>query len=316
MSSQVENTEYHIARLSEENIGDVEQLHVAVYKKQPAKDHFKKKYNTTYTGVSNIGYLAYNNNGIPIAFYGVIPCFIKNENNILLAAQSADTMTHPDYRLKGMFVELSNLCFELCRTNKIKLVFGFPNQNFYQAAINKPGWKFTEIMDRFTISVKTVKLKSIFSKFVITRKIYHKYEILVLKKYMANDSGVENSVIKDGYAGVYRNKDYLAYKSYSSTQVIKIGASKIWIKVSTNITVGDIELNENNIDEILLTIKKIAASLRMPVIYFHACKQTTLHQLFAERFAATPSFPVLFQDFGSELSPEKIKFTFADIDIF
>ena len=89
--------EYRIERFDESRIGDLEKLYAAVYKKKSPPSYFLKKYDTAYTGISYIGYIAYKEN-LPIAFYGVIPCFIQYENRLILSAQSADTMTHPGHR--------------------------------------------------------------------------------------------------------------------------------------------------------------------------------------------------------------------------
>ena len=126
--------EYQVIRLNKNNISDLEKLYALVYKKKIAHFYFSKKYNTAYTGVLYTGYLAYKEN-IPIAFYGVIPCFIQYENKMILAAQSADTMTHPEHRYKSLFFDLSNMCFDLCKQNGIELIYGFPNQNSYHGAI-------------------------------------------------------------------------------------------------------------------------------------------------------------------------------------
>jgi hypothetical protein len=308
--------EYKIIRLDRKNISDIGKLYTAIYEKKTPPDYFKKKYDTAHTGVTNIGFIAYNKENLPIAYYGVIPCFIRYADKIILSAQSADTMTHPEYRYKGMFVELSNICFDLCRKNGINLIFGFPNQNSYHGAVHKLGWKMTETMDYFVIPVKAFPLEHLTLKFTLLKKLYEKYTKLVLHKYLIAESGLANSVISDGYAGVHRNKQYLQYKMYSSTQVIKIGESKLWIKINNGLLIGDIALAENSFDKLMGKVKKIAGKLGVRQIYFHACKDTRLHNLFAERFNAVPSFPVLFQDFGSGVSLEKIKFTFADIDIF
>src|SRR6187402_3609887 len=119
---------YRIERLTEELLADLTSLHQAVYQKKIALDFFKRKYNTAFTGAMYVGFLAYDGNQ-PAAFYGVIPCFINCKGNSMLAAQSADTMTHPDHRGKGFFTELAELTYQLCRTEGIQVLFGFPNQN-------------------------------------------------------------------------------------------------------------------------------------------------------------------------------------------
>src|SRR5215471_5874042 len=107
--------DYNIMRLDKVNLNDLACLHKAVYGIAPAKDYFQKKYDTRYTSIENIGFLAYDDAGKPAAFYGVIPCFIQCDDQIVLAAQSADTMTHADHRNKGLFMKLAALTFDLCR---------------------------------------------------------------------------------------------------------------------------------------------------------------------------------------------------------
>src|ERR1043166_2457107 len=144
--------EYKIARLDEDKLPDVSRLHQKIYGITPKENYFHEKYDTSYTGVMHIGFLAYDKNNEPVAFYGVIPCFIQLGNRIVPAAQSADTMTHPSHRNKGLFTRLATLTFELCRQAGIAFVFGFPNQNSHHGLLAL-GWKVTERMERFSIPV-------------------------------------------------------------------------------------------------------------------------------------------------------------------
>lgn len=315
--SETVSQEYVVARLNKANLADVATLHAAVYGVAAEEGYFLKKYDTAYTGVENVGFIAYNMNKIPVAYYGVIPCFIQNENKTVLAAQSADTMTHPMYRYKGMFVELSNRTFDLCRELGILLIFGFPNQNSYHGAVNKLGWKMTGTMTCFVIPVKTLPLESL-SKWVgILNKLYKRYSRFVVRKKLLPLKGVANSVREDGFAGVLRNDDYLSYKIYNPTKVIRVGDTKIWISDKHGLVIGDMEgVNEMNFNSVINKLKAIIKRLGMRQLQFHCSPGTSLHDFFLKQYKATPSYPMLFQDFGSAISPEKIRFTFADIDIF
>ncbi|HKO79674.1 MAG TPA: GNAT family N-acetyltransferase [Chitinophagaceae bacterium] len=309
--------EYSIVRLNRDNLEDVAKLHAAVYNSVPATGYFLKKYDTAYTGTVYTGFIAYNQENIAVAYYGVIPCFIQYGKEIILAAQSADTMTHPKYRYKGMFVELSGLTFELCRELGIRLIFGFPNQNSYHGAVNKLGWKMTHRLDYFSIPVKGLRLESICSKFPFLGKLYGLYRHSVLKKYINPSKGVKSSADEEGFATVYRSKDYFQYKTYSQSQVIRIDNTLIWIKGKHGLMIGDIEgLNEKNFVAVLETLIGVAKKLGVKEIQFHCSPGIRLHSLFSAYCEPSPSYPALFQDFGSPVPPEKIKFTFADIDIF
>jgi Acetyltransferase (GNAT) domain len=246
----------------------------------------------------------------------VIPCFIEWNNDKYLAAQSADTMTHPGHRYKGMFMELSNKTFDLCRQLKILLVFGFPNENSYHGAI-KLGWKMTEKMEFFQIKIESLPLKSISNKIKFLQIPYGLWRKHVLSKYQKEVNGVENSVIREGYAGVMRNKEYKNYKKYNQTFVIEIESVMIWLKDDDVLKIGDIQgITEDNFNKVVEVLRSLTIKLGLKQIHFHCSPGTSLYRFFTGICEPLPSFPVLFQDFGSPVPLEKIKFTFADIDIF
>ena len=106
--NSIGSKEYSLERLNKDNLNDLTILHSEVYNVSRPDNYFRKKYNTAYTSLENVGFIAYSKEHQPVAYYGVIPSFIQFENEIILAAQSADSMTHPRHRNKGMFNELSN----------------------------------------------------------------------------------------------------------------------------------------------------------------------------------------------------------------
>jgi len=315
--SNTQSREYTVTRLNKENLADVAMLHKEVYGKAAPVIHFPKKYDTAYTGVEYVGFIAYNIENIPVAYYGVIPCFMEYENKVILAAQSADTMTHPQHRYKGMFVDLSNKTFDLCRQLGILLIFGFPNQHSYHGAINKLGWKMTGAMNCFIIPVKSLPLESYSRRSVILKKLYKCYSNFIFRENFFPGLGVANSVIADGFAGVNRSEAYLQYKTYSPSKVIVMDDTKIWVSTKYGLMIGDIEgISKINFSVVINKLKKIAKKLGVRQIQFHGSPGASLHDLFADNYKASPSYPMFFQDFGSAIPPDKVRFTFADIDIF
>jgi len=315
-NSNIETREYRIERLDKTRLKDLANLHKTVYGSLPEKDYFLKKYNTAFTGTEYIGYIAYNRANIPIAYYGVMPCFIQCNGKIILSAQSGDTMTHPQYRYKGMFVELAEITFNLCRENGILFVFGFPNQNSYHGLVHKLRWKMTENMSRFTVPVNAFPIESLLKHFRWSKWIYKKYIRWALRKYLLLQKGLLNSSIAEGFAGVYRDDQYLQYKTYSHTYVVKIGNAKAWIKIKNGIIIGDLDLADHDFNELIDALKKIARRLGILQISFQVSPGTYLHSLFAKTFKTIPSFPVVFRDLGAGIPLGRVKFTFADIDIF
>lgn len=316
MSNNNETGQHYVKRLSEKNLADVENLHTIVYGHSPARNFFFKKYDTAFTSVQYVGFIAYNSQHLPIAFYAVIPCFIQLGDKIILGAQSADTMTHPGYRYKGLFVELALLTFQLCKEESIDLVFGFPNQNSFRGFIDKLGFQQTDTMDCFIINSGQFSWERVFNKIPSAKYLYATYQQKQLKKYLLPQKGIANSVFDDVFPGIYRDQYYNQYKTYSDTKVIKIGSSVLWIKIKTVLLIGDISVSPNDFDDMMYKLKKLANRLGIKEIHFHASPGTTLNNLFATRFNSIPSFPVLFKNIGAELPIYKIKFTSADIDTF
>lgn len=305
-----------IERLSAENIDDLSALHQAVYQRRPAAGYFANKYDTGYTGAKYIGYLAYNQLKQPVAFYGVIPTLLWYGDKRVLAAQSADTMTHPGYRNLGLFTRLANHAYTLCKLEGIGLVFGFPNQNSLPGFMNKLNWQFTEVMERFEVPVKTLPLEKIAHKFASLKPALRSYQHWLLKPYRQPAAGLANSVLGDGFSGVFRDNQYLKYKTYSDTQVIQIGRSLFWIKLQNGLYIGDISNGGDDFDASLKKLRRLAGRLGVSGIHFQVSRATGLHCLFAARFKPQPSYPIIFKFIDTDIDISRIKFTFADIDIF
>ena len=316
MTSKPTTDRYTVERLTAGNIADVELLLAVVYDKEVHRGFFAKKYNTAFTGVEFTGFIAYSPRRQPIGFYAVIPCFMQLGDDLILAAQSADTMTHPAHRNKGLFVELALTTFQLCREMNIRLLFGFPNQNSLPGFLNKLGWHATHHLDCFIIHTQNFSWSRIFGKLPALSNLYNTYQARILKKYILQQNGVENSVIRDGGSGVYRDDNYLNYKTCNDTRVIKIGSSTLWIKISSIFLIGDIDLQPDDFDDMMYGLKKLAGKLGLKQIHFHASPGTTLHGLFAMRFKSIQSFPAIFKVLGGDLPLDKFKFTSADIDTF
>jgi hypothetical protein len=63
--------------------------------------------------------------------YAVIPTDLIIGGTRVPAAQSVDTMTHPNYARQGMFTELARRTYATCAERGVQVVFGFPNDNSY-----------------------------------------------------------------------------------------------------------------------------------------------------------------------------------------
>ena len=313
----MENTkEYTIKRLDASMLKDLEDLHTLVYGNRPASGHFQKKYDTAYTGVGYVGFMAYHADGEPLAYYGVLPCFMQYKGGVVLAAQSADTMTNPKYRYKGLFVELSLITFELCKKLGITFVFGFPNQNSYHGAVNKLGWKMTHSMERFYVPVDGLPLELTASRFSWLKPLYTRYVDRVFGQYTLAQPGLANAFSAEGFGGISRDERYLLYRTYSPSRVIRIGKAQVWMRVRGGLVIGDLQVAGRDFVSTIGELRELARRAGLGGISFIVSVGTAVHGLFAAEYTAEPSFPVLFQDLGATIPLEEIRFSYSDIDIF
>jgi len=306
---------YEVIRLDKQNLADVAELHTVVYGRVPDVDFFINKYNTAFTGVEYVGYIAYDQQ-IPIAFYGVIPCFLSIGDETILSAQSTDTMTHPDYRNKGLFVELAERTYQLCIQESIRLIFGFPNQNSLPGFVNKLGWEVTGLMDCFILKTGKYSWQRVFRKAPAFKDRFTKYQQSILEKHTEPLPGIDNSVFKDGFDGIVRDQYFLNYKTYTHKQVIKIGSSRAWVKINNVLLIGDMDVWPGDFVKLITQLKKLARKLGVSEMHFQSSRGTMLHELFARQYKAIPSFPVIIKQLMGYTPADKIKFTSADIDTF
>lgn len=292
--------DYNVVQLDAITIRYLGELYKDVYKKDSAENYFRLKYNTAYTGQQYIGFFALYNQK-PVAFYGVIPVRMSIKNSPVLAAQSCDTMTHPDHRKKGLFVMLAERTFELAKKKDINFVFGFPNANSYPAFVNQLGFKHVETMNRYTLQFSDNWIKKIYRKFLVSSS---RNQSLTFK----------NSLLEQDFDGCIYDDIFFKYKGYNKNFILTREQNSYWINKNGNVFVGALsdESSETLPGHILLLRKASqAASLT-----FMISKGTRLDFALSKLYKADEGFPVILKDLSGNFALENLKFQFADIDIF
>jgi GNAT superfamily N-acetyltransferase len=310
MNNGSSHTGVVIKRISSDKMADMEKLYANTYHSGTPKDYYANKFATTFSAITYAGFIAYTEQGIPIASLCLIPCFIVDGKERILAAQLTDGMTDPAYRRTGLFGQLTEHVIQFASESGIRLLFGFPNQDASRL-LARMGWEEKEKLDRFCIPVKHSLgwLQGRARRFF---KMNHRHRKLV----SIAESGIQNSVFTSGFAGIERDSNYLLYKSFSSTGVIEAGSSKAWIKPGRDLSIGDMEVSVDDFPKVMESLQQIAQQTGAGKIYFQCSPGTILHQLFSKYYKPVPSFPVLFKKLDPGIHSDKIKFTFADIDIF
>ncbi|MGU3493881.1 GNAT family N-acetyltransferase [Xanthobacteraceae bacterium A53D] len=83
-----------------------------------------------------------------VGLYAVIPTPMLLDGAPIMAAQSVDTMTHPDYRRQNMSVTLARHCYAEGTRRGYGLVYGLPNENSYPMFMTKLDWRHLDEMVR------------------------------------------------------------------------------------------------------------------------------------------------------------------------
>jgi len=99
-----------------------------------------------------------------VAQYAIAPTLLKIGSKVIKSSLSLDTMTHPDYRRRGMFEVLSKEVYSEAASIGIDIVYGFPNrQTSYPGFISKLDW--------FDVSMTKVRIRPVNCRNAVRVKI-------------------------------------------------------------------------------------------------------------------------------------------------
>lgn len=305
---------YSVQRLSALNIGHLASLYRTANNQIVPSDFLLKKYDTKKLGTSFIGFIAYSKQGLPIAYYGVIPMLLKLEGETILAAQGADTMTHPDFRKQGLFYLLARETFQLARENNIRFIFGFANQNSLPGAVKLQFQIMPSALQLFTIKTEAPPIGRLMTKSKILGKIYQTYLHFTLSGRQFFPATVFQS---DGLNGVSHDQSFFEYKTYHKSYFVKLNKHFLWLKVDGSLKVGLVKFAEEPPQNFIKKIKRLAVVLGCREVIFITNKNSNLYKFLSQVIHPTDALPICFQNLTSGSVPfEKIEFEYGDIDIF
>jgi len=122
-----------------ENLGRFTEIVDVCFGLKVDEDYFKWKYFGNPVG-GTVAFEARDGEKVA-AFYGVIPEIYLINGEQVKIYQSMDTMTHPDYQRRGLFVKLANMTYDRVIQNEGRLeLVGIPGSNSYHGLVNKLKW--------------------------------------------------------------------------------------------------------------------------------------------------------------------------------
>lgn len=306
--------EYSLQPFSMESYPQMNTLFVASFQKELDWNSFQKKYDTASLGHPVIGYLAIHKaTRNPAAYYGVFPLKILIDGKTILAAQSGDTMTHPDHRKKGLFTYLAKLCFDECRAKGIALVYGQPNQFSYQGLVHSLHFEHRDDIIRYDLKqkIKTFPLAKLFQK-AGQFPVYLRWAQAQLEKRTQPLPGHFLNPLETDYGKIWRDSMYLQYKNEPGKLFLKVGPAILWIRLTDVFLVGDFN-DYALVDEAVISeLRRIAWRLGYNTIAFYLNK--SLNPPFLGYFEKKESWASCILYLDQNFAGKKLLITAADFD--
>lgn len=235
-------------------------------------------------------------NGKLVANYSATPMQMIKDGKVIKIAQSLNTMTHPDYMGRGLFVDLASRLYKYLADNGYKLIMGYPNNISNRTFLTKLNWKDICVVPTLEINLDKVRKKS------------KDTEMVVLEDH--NFDMDYSHCIYDGQdeISLYKSQEYLKWR-YAANPAAEyynfviandnIASSRIILKEFRNrINMVDTYFKNENEQKVLmdyaidfghsrgkelltvwaklgtkehLTLESYGAILASPVSYFGAC---------------------------------------------
>jgi len=306
---------YQYQRISEEFLPAISTLYKDCFDLTVSIEDLKLKYDTAVFGESYTGFVAINENGNVGGYYGVFPCEVKINGEVLLSSQSGDTMTGPDHRKKGLFTNLAKKTYELTKQLNFTFVFGFPNENSLPGFERKLNWKFHGKMQRFNISNNVlIPLCEIASKYPVIKNAYRSLVKQKLKTYRVDEvnlNEIEN--------GLNRNEAFFNYKLAKSkdTYLVRVEGFEFIIKTEPHLMIGDVSKFDssqlNDFKKALRTLAKLTFAKRTQLVM---SKNHWLFEMLNTEFESQDSLPIGFYQIREDIDYSSIVFSLVDYDTF
>tara|TARA_B100000963_G_C22618773_1_gene668768 strand:+ start:554 stop:1531 length:978 start_codon:yes stop_codon:yes gene_type:complete len=139
-----------------------------------------------------------------VATFSIIPLDYIVKGKILKGSCSIAMIVHPEYQNKGLIKFVADKLFDEAKLNKIKFVYGYPNENAYQ--IHKVFFSYKDI------SKQKLYFKKINKKIKIS--LENKFEINEVKKFINKDDFFLKRVSKQRKICLKRTVEFLNWRYF------------------------------------------------------------------------------------------------------
>lgn len=311
--------EYTTQRISPELYTDLQLLKNRSMGYLQDMSDIKRKFDTSCFGIRDIGFFARDKDNNPAAYYGVFPMVVVNNGKDYVIAQSGDTMTDPDHRKKGLFVQLAKEAYDFAGTQGIDFIFGFPNEFSYPGFKNKLDWIFFGNMQEFSIKSSAIPLCELAKKYNFFRPFYSRLLKIRLAKYIVNINSESIKGFSHGKNEFYIKKDlnFFNYKKGENKFLVEINNFKFFFKAQTHLYIGEVaKFEESRIDDFILTLEKLTKLVQSRKLIMALSENHWLYSFMMKKMEPKESLPIGFYKYGNDFPFEKLILSMSDYDTF
>jgi hypothetical protein len=311
-------SEYTFNRLTKERLKDVCKIFIASTRKGFSPEKLFNKYETGFTGKQFIAYIAYDSENNPAAFYGIIPCFAKYNNQKILIAQAVDGITHPNHQRKGLFLQLISRVTELAKKEGVNFIYGIPNEKSFPAFRDKVKWTVNNNMIIYKFPVVTLPISSIFRYGKISKSLYQAYTKMILCFLTKSSELFENPGVNDQTFGINRDNDFLEYKNRQfSKHIFLLSQKKVWLSIDGAMKVGDIETTDpTTLKKIIKKLKLLSFFLGVRKVVFQFSPESKHVPIFSTIRKPEVGLPIIYLNISNKYDPAKFVISLADFDTY
>lgn len=282
-------------------------------------DWLKGKYGGRFGGLSGFAAVAMTDRGEIAASYGMLPWPIRYGDRIEVAGQAVDVATDPNHRRRGLFALLVETALARCREAGAHFIIGFTpvGGETFPLYIRHHGYTHIHDMVEYRCRTRTVWAERIARRLPPIHGLYRRYLDRTLDALAPQDPVLENSLVTEGFAATHHSREFFDYKSFAGSRVLGVEGGRAWLKVRRGMLVGDLEAaTGEGLDRSLRALEGVARRNGIDEIIFQTSHDTRFTRLFPERYRTVPCFKVVYQDIASRIPPDRLRFTFGDLDNF
>jgi GNAT superfamily N-acetyltransferase len=310
-----ENASFRFEQLCDDHWVALQGLFLKVFHKRVSLEYLRGKYDTSYTGVKHLTYLAFDGER-PIAFYGALPQTFSFGDEKFLGVHTCDSITLPEYQRRGLHGALAQKAYALMRDHGVRFVYAFHSDATLRACAPL-GWLTHHRMQVHRIPTGVPPMATAFHRSPLLGRLHDQVARRVLRARASAPDTFKNSAVTTGAMGVRYSPEFFAYKCFTPNGIIDFGGCRAWVRSGSGLWVGDLQFNDSEaLGHGIIGLKRLARRLGCGHILFQTSPGTALNDELNSKHQAVDSWIVGWLPFDDDLPAASWQTNFGDLDTF